>query len=411
MIGVTEALVAIDVNSGKSTKESSIEKTALRTNLEAADEVARQLRLRDLAGLIVIDFIDMEERRNNNAVEKRFKEALKDDRARIQVGRISGFGLLEMSRQRLRPGMLEATTQACPHCHGTGLLRSDDSQALSIMREIEEEAVRRRSKEVVIRCPVNIANYLINRKRANIAAVEEQYGLSVLIEADATLLGTDFEIEKRKTASKLLPDPIDLPEPIDMSDFPVAQPEDEEKPKKKRRRRRRRGGKKDDAQQDDTQQSDASSEDAAGADDQKADAAQPAEAKDEKPKPKRRRSTKKDEAEDAEKEVDAKDSEAEEKPKPKRRRSTKKADADAEKEADAADSAEEEKPKPKRRRSTKKADAEADPVVKEDATEEKPKPRKRRSTKKEEPTETPVAAEATSEKSDDTPKKRGWWSR
>ncbi|MEC7667593.1 MAG: ribonuclease E/G, partial [Pseudomonadota bacterium] len=147
VIGVTEALVAIDVNSGRATKEGSIEETALKTNLEAAEEVARQLRLRDLAGLIVIDFIDMDERKNNTAVEKRLKDKLKTDRARIQVGRISGFGLLEMSRQRLRPGMLEATTQPCAHCHGTGLIRSDDSMALSILRQIEEEGVRRRSRE------------------------------------------------------------------------------------------------------------------------------------------------------------------------------------------------------------------------------------------------------------------------
>ena len=150
VIGVTEALVAIDVNSGRATKEGSIEETALKTNLEAADEVARQLRLRDLAGLIVIDFIDMEERKNNAAVEKRFKERLKTDRARIQVGRISGFGLLEMSRQRLRPGMLEVTTQPCPACHGTGLLRSDDSIGLQILRQLEEEGGSRRCKEVLV---------------------------------------------------------------------------------------------------------------------------------------------------------------------------------------------------------------------------------------------------------------------
>ena len=150
VIGITEALVAIDVNSGRATKEGSIEQTALKTNLEAADEVARQLRLRDLAGLIVIDFIDMDERKNNAAVEKRFKDKLKTDRARIQVGRISGFGLMEMSRQRLRPGMLEATTQMCSHCHGTGLLRSDDNVALSILRQLEEEGVRARSKEVLV---------------------------------------------------------------------------------------------------------------------------------------------------------------------------------------------------------------------------------------------------------------------
>ena len=146
VIGITEALVAIDVNSGRATKEGSIEDTALKTNLEAADEISRQLRLRDLAGLIVIDFIDMDERKNNANVEKRMKDKLKSDRARIQVGRISGFGLLEMSRQRLRPGMLEATTQSCQSCHGTGLIRSDDNLALSILRQIEEEGVRKRSQ-------------------------------------------------------------------------------------------------------------------------------------------------------------------------------------------------------------------------------------------------------------------------
>ena len=153
VIDVTEALVAIDVNSGRATREASIEDTALKTNLEAAEEAARQMRLRDLAGLIVIDFIDMEDRRNNAAVEKKLKDKLKTDRARIQVGRISGFGLLEMSRQRLRPGMIEATTKACPHCHGTGRVRSDDSMALALLREVEEEGVRQRSKEVLIVAP------------------------------------------------------------------------------------------------------------------------------------------------------------------------------------------------------------------------------------------------------------------
>ena len=160
VIGITEALVAVDVNSGRATKEASIEQTALNTNLEAAEEVARQLRLRDLAGLIVIDFIDMEERRNNAAVERRIKDKLKTDRARIQIGKISGFGLMEMSRQRLRPGMLEASTQPCAHCHGTGLIRSEDSLGLTILRELEEEGVRRRSKEVLIKAPVSL--YLIH---------------------------------------------------------------------------------------------------------------------------------------------------------------------------------------------------------------------------------------------------------
>ena len=150
--------VSIDINSGQSTKQINIEKTALNTNLEAAEEIARQIKLRDLSGLIVIDFIDMDERRNNTAVERLMKEKLSKDRARIQVGRISGFGLLEMSRQRLRPGMLEATTQACTSCHGTGLIRSDDNLALTILRQLEEEGTRRTSKEVLLSAPVGIIN-------------------------------------------------------------------------------------------------------------------------------------------------------------------------------------------------------------------------------------------------------------
>uniref|UniRef100_UPI0035696941 Rne/Rng family ribonuclease n=1 Tax=Phaeovulum sp. TaxID=2934796 RepID=UPI0035696941 len=206
VIGITEALVAIDVNSGRSTKEGSIEDTALKTNLEAAEEIARQLRLRDLAGLIVIDFIDMEERRNNASVEKRLKDKLKTDRARIQVGRISGFGLLEMSRQRLRPGMIEMTTQPCPHCHGTGLIRSDDSLALQILRAIEEEGTRKRSREVLVRAPVAVANYLMNAKREHVAGIEARYGLSVRIEAAPDLISPDYAIEKFKTATRNVPE-------------------------------------------------------------------------------------------------------------------------------------------------------------------------------------------------------------
>ncbi|MDE4131565.1 Rne/Rng family ribonuclease [Phaeobacter sp. QD34_3] len=259
VIGVTEALVAIDVNSGRATKEASIEETALKTNLEAAEEVARQLRLRDLAGLIVIDFIDMDERKNNAAVEKRMKDKLKTDRARIQVGRISGFGLMEMSRQRLRPGMIEATTAPCPHCHGTGLIRSDDSLALSILRQIEEEGTRRRSREVLVKCPVAIANYLMNQKRDHIAQIETRYGMSVRIEGDVHLISPDFELEKFKTASRTVPaatapvvsvdtsimDEVDADETASeavVTEAEEAQPEGdgEAKPKRKRRRRRRR---------------------------------------------------------------------------------------------------------------------------------------------------------------------------
>ncbi len=204
VIGVTEALVAIDVNSGRSTKEGSIEDTALKTNTEAAEEIARQLRLRDLAGLIVIDFIDMEERKNNASVEKRFKEKLKTDRARIQVGRISAFGLLEMSRQRLRPGMLEASTQPCPACHGTGLLRSTDSLGLQILRQVEEEGTRRKTLEVLIKAPIEVANFLINQKREHVAGIEARYGMSVRIEGDPSLVSPNFVIEKFKTQTRVV---------------------------------------------------------------------------------------------------------------------------------------------------------------------------------------------------------------
>jgi ribonuclease E len=204
VIGVTEALVAVDVNSGRATKEGSIEQTALKTNLEAAAEVARQVRLRDLAGLIVIDFIDMDERKNNASVEKMMKDKLKTDRARIQIGRISGFGLMEMSRQRLRPGMIEATTQPCQACHGTGLIRSDDNLALAILRSIEEEGTRRRSREVLVKAPVGIVNFLMNQKREHIAHIEARYGLSVRVEGDPHLVSPDFSIEKFKTATRVV---------------------------------------------------------------------------------------------------------------------------------------------------------------------------------------------------------------
>ena len=246
VIGVTEALVAIDVNSGRATKEGSIEDTALKTNLEASDEISRQLRLRDLAGLIVIDFIDMDERKNNASVEKRIKDRLKSDRARIQVGRISGFGLLEMSRQRLRPGMLEATTQSCPSCHGTGLIRSDDNLGLSILRQIEEEGVRKRSEEVLVKCPVGIANFIMNQKRDYVASIEKNYGLFVRVEGDINLLTPEYSIEKFKSATRILdegePALVTADGLMEISDEDMIEDlkDEEEKPKKRRRRRRRK---------------------------------------------------------------------------------------------------------------------------------------------------------------------------
>ncbi|MFC4214979.1 Rne/Rng family ribonuclease [Pseudophaeobacter arcticus] len=316
VIDTTEALVAVDVNSGRATKQSSIEETALNTNLEAAEEVARQLRLRDLAGLIVIDFIDMDERKNNAAVENRMKDKLKTDRARIQVGRISGFGLMEMSRQRLRPGMIEATTAPCPHCHGTGLIRSDDSMALSILRQIEEEGTRRRSREVLVRCPIDIANYLMNQKREHIAQIEARYGMSVRIEGDAHLVSPDFTLEKFKTATRVVTVPeapvvsadtslmaqIDADEAEAEADAEVAEEEQpreavteseetetsgEDKPKRKRRRRRRRksgnGGENYDSDSNGTEAGDSSEAGSEGETKPDSEAGEEAESEEKKP--------------------------------------------------------------------------------------------------------------------------------
>ncbi|MGD9617217.1 MAG: Rne/Rng family ribonuclease [Alphaproteobacteria bacterium] len=199
VINQTEALVAIDVNSGRSTRERNIEETALRTNLEAADEIARQLRLRDLAGLIVIDFIDMEEHRNQIAVERRLKEALKNDRARIQVGRISPFGLLEMSRQRLRPSLTETSTQPCPHCGGTGFIRSVESTALHVLRSIEEEGIRRRSAEICVYVPTTVALYILNQKRDSLNRIETRYTLHVMVARDDSLIPPAFRLERLRS--------------------------------------------------------------------------------------------------------------------------------------------------------------------------------------------------------------------
>ncbi len=412
VIGVTEALVAIDVNSGRATKEGSIEETALKTNLEAAEEVARQLRLRDLAGLIVIDFIDMDERRNNAAVEKRIKDKLKNDRARIQVGRISGFGLMEMSRQRLRPGMIEATTQPCPSCHGTGLIRSDDNMALQVLRQIEEEGVRRRSREVLVRCPVSIANFLMNQKREHVAQIEARYGLSVRIEGDMHLISPDFTIEKFKTATRVVPEPTasvvsvdtslmdqvdeDAAEDDDDEDLDQEQAEmetatpsaseDDDKPKKRRRRSRRGGrgrNRNRDRQDDGENGSDTTDED------ESSDEPNPAEPV------------------AAEAVTDVADVPAEEtKAKPKRTRSRSKKPADESAEVAAEDAA---PPKTTRSRKaparTKKAEepetdapAEAEGVA-EAGAEEAPKKKPRtRSRKKAEPAEVSVeAAEAVAD--------------
>ena len=224
VINQAEALVAIDVNSGRSTRERNIEETALRTNLEAADEVARQLRLRDLAGLIVIDFIDMESRRHNAMVERRLKDALRNDRARIQIGSISHFGLLEMSRQRLRPSLAETSFVACPHCGGTGHVRSTESAAIHVLRGIEEEGSKRRSAEIIVHVPTPIALYLLNHKRDRLREIEQRYGMRVIIAADDSQISPAFRIERARaqvpgeTPSFITPDfqqPILPPHPAD----------------------------------------------------------------------------------------------------------------------------------------------------------------------------------------------------
>jgi ribonuclease E len=277
VINPTEALVAIDVNSGRSTKERNIEETALKTNVEAAEEIARQLRLRDLAGLIVIDFIDMEEHRNQATVERKLKDAMRYDRARIQLGRISPFGLLELSRQRLRPSLLEASTQPCPHCNGTGHIRSTESTALHVLRAIEEEGMRRRSAEITVAVPNAVALYILNQKRQALAQAELRYGFHVAIGSDDSLVPPAFRLERLRALTPAeiaaLPAPVAaVPEVDEDEDDDIIDEEDEaeieaeapESPRdestepqperadgeeshgRRRRRRRRRGSRRDD---------------------------------------------------------------------------------------------------------------------------------------------------------------------
>ncbi|WP_182087014.1 ribonuclease E/G [Aureimonas sp. ME7] len=268
IINQTEALVAIDVNSGRSTREHSVEDTAYQTNLEAAEEVARQLRLRDLAGLVVVDFIDMEEKRNNRNVEKRLKDCLKDDRARIQIGRISHFGLLEMSRQRIRASVLESTMQVCPVCSGNGFIRSASSLALHLLRSIEEHLQKHGTHDLIVKVPTATALYVLNEKRATIDELERHYGLRIVLEAVEGFGHQHIAIEhgaealKRvkpeqiATAPAVSPDLIEIEEAIIESDdeeaeaaeatTPAPNGEDERRDGSRRRRRRRRGGRRSD---------------------------------------------------------------------------------------------------------------------------------------------------------------------
>ncbi len=269
VINPTEALVSIDINSGRSTREHGIEQTAVATNLEAAQEIARQLRLRDMAGLVVIDFIDMESNSNVRKVEKAMKAALANDRARIQVGRISQFGLLEMSRQRLRTGVLEASTRECPHCEGTGLVRTASSAGLSALRMLEEEAARGRGSQLTLRASQEAAFYVLNRKRHELGEIEERYGVLIEVQSDGQLEGARMTVEAggpppafRPTYAPIIDDEPDL----DVEDFDEEEEGEEAEAREERedreergdgdarrrgrsrRRRGRRGGRRDEAE-------------------------------------------------------------------------------------------------------------------------------------------------------------------
>ena len=245
VFGQTEALVAIDVNSGRATKERHIEETALKTNLEAAEEIARQLRLRDLAGLVVIDFIDMDENRNNHAVERKLKEALKSDRARIQVGRISHFGLLELSRQRLRPSLIEANFEVCKACAGTGLIRSIESTSIQTLRAIKEEGLRQRTSELTVKVHPDVALYILNYKRTGLEDIQKRYDMNVFILGDDSLIPPEVTMERVKgDTSKPVADKSRSQDETAQSTFEdeAKEPDQEEEQEgvKKRRRRRRR---------------------------------------------------------------------------------------------------------------------------------------------------------------------------
>lgn len=283
VINPTEALVSIDINSGRSTREHNIEQTATATNLEATQEIARQLRLRDMAGLVVIDFIDMDHGSNVRKVEKAMKEALKNDRARIQVGRISAFGLMEMSRQRLRTGVLEASTVTCPHCEGTGLVRTASSAGLSALRLIEDEAARGRGSLLTLRCSQEAAFYVLNKKRADIAEIEDRYGVTVEILSDGELEGARMSVEasgpppahapKFAAAIEEIEEDIveEIDEDEDEEEVEAREPrrersdrgDGEGEGRKRRRRRRGRRGRRDD-EHGERQESEETAEDAEG---------------------------------------------------------------------------------------------------------------------------------------------------
>ena len=435
VIQQTEALVSIDVNSGKSTRERNIEATALKTNQEAAREVARQCRLRDLAGLVVVDFIDMEENRNNRAVEKRLKDAMKNDRARIQLGRISGFGLLEFSRQRRRSGIVDGTTQVCPSCHGAGVVRSDETAALRILRALEDECIRGKTGQIAAKTSTDVALFILNNKRDWLRRIEETYGVSVAILADPEKAGDSFEVahlgEPRKARASNAVVRADQPEFSD-DDVEEAQAEkssddeaEESKPKRRRQRRPRRRNREDRSESDeisaDSANTDGESEEKSSSETQDGESEEKSAKRSRRRgrrggrRNRRRPENSEDESESAEasdnQDADSKSAEpAEDKP--------------AENGADSQSVNEDEQaaPKPKRKRRARKSVKEAktseDAAPTEIANEPAPQitvddvsktvseaPIAEAPIANDLPQDSPPAAEA------DKPRKRGWWSR
>jgi ribonuclease E len=428
VINPTEALVSIDINSGRSTREHNIEQTAYNTNLEAAQEIARQLRLRDMAGLIVIDFIDMEQSGHVRKVEKAMKEALKNDRARIQVGRISSFGLMEMSRQRLRTGVLEASTKPCPHCDGTGLMRTAASAGLSALRMVEDEAARGRGERILLRAGREAAVYVLNKKRAELADIEQRYGVSIEVAIDEGFEGARMTVE----SSGPRPTAVPRPEPVavdeDEDEEPIVDDEDEDEDEEtveislereesgdgdgertgRRRRRRRRGGRGRGRRDEEAQPIAEEAAEPA----QEAEAPAAAEEAPAQPKRSRRRRGRKTEVQPEAEAVEPDSSPMVERP--------------IEEEPPIAETAPAEEPKPKSRR--RKA-AKAEPAVPEPAPAEAPPaetvdqaapPAKSRSRKRKtepapaeaEPATVPAAnndTAATDEAGE--PRRSGWWQR
>ncbi len=426
VINPTEALVSIDVNSGKATKGRHIEETALKTNLEAADEVARQLRLRDLGGLVVIDFIDMEDRRNNGKVERRMKEALSTDRARVQVGRISSFGLMELSRQRLSPSLTEAQFEKCCNCSGSGVVRTADAMSIIVLRAIEEEGIRARAAQIIVHVTAEVALYMLNYKRKKLGDIEERYGFEILIRVDESLPASECRVEVSvplDRSKKQDDDAQDAPAekaPAEASQPASEEDKDESAGNKKSRRRGRRGGRNRNKRNadGDAQNEDANVKDADASDASEGDKSE----KQEKPSK---------DKQDAVADESAKDEKAEEKPK-RRRRSTKKADdkakSDASEDKSAASANDDVKPDgaPKKQASKSAKDADKADAPKEvkgekqaEKAEEKPKGVAKADKPKAAPKKKPAAKKADNDSAKEhevvnqmpNEKKKGWWNR